>query len=577
MPWTIKGTSATTPATVGGVVHGLDVTARTFDELNLSAAKLEFQSLAMDTLRWTAGTTNARGAGTIVPEIGQVVELLLDGVRKFRGHAVSPRIGMTSLAVEVVGPWWWMQEIQLTDDRTDDDGGIEERVQFRFPAGDLGDMIKGLIDRMIALGVPIARGPVAAMGPVTQVTLNNMSCANALTALMSRCPDAVAYFDYEPFPPKLKIARRNGADAMPDLGFEVGVDAVTLDGQGLNPRQDLKISWLRVNYMGRHATTKRAQYKRQTSSGARVAGEWIIQTTAGPEIVQTLPIDEGESMKLQTSSGASDNYVASHDDELSILLREYGINGEVRDSLKVYYDAGSTRYSKTISFAPFRVADTAGSTSKPIGKLYVINDTQMPDWAVKQFNAIPVIISGTWVGYEDRAGSAQWSTAFENWRQGAWQTGYGLAASTGTLFRYYYARKFSVQAWMIDDAFPIKTVVYKNPKYTFETPPAGMANFLREAQNWTPWEGSFEIVADEMTGANLLGRAINLAGTHKDCDTMRTTAKSLAYDLMRKRQIWTLGAPARIDFKTAVGRIQTSPPDNIIQLGHRTTISRWCG
>ena len=74
MSWIIKGEAGKT----------LDATARSFADLNISGCLLKFQSLAYDQLTWQAGTLNASGAGTIVPDYGQIVELWWNSTRKFR-------------------------------------------------------------------------------------------------------------------------------------------------------------------------------------------------------------------------------------------------------------------------------------------------------------------------------------------------------------------------------------------------------------------------------------------------------------------------------------------------------------
>ncbi|MEI6674274.1 MAG: hypothetical protein WCO57_03755 [Verrucomicrobiota bacterium] len=121
MAWLLKGESSKT----------LDATSRSLASLNLSSAVLKFQSLANDTFTWTADTTAATGAGTIIPDFGQVVELYWDSTRKFRGHVTSVKVGMRQIAVEISGPWWWMERTNLTEVQTDATGAIS-----RFLGGD---------------------------------------------------------------------------------------------------------------------------------------------------------------------------------------------------------------------------------------------------------------------------------------------------------------------------------------------------------------------------------------------------------------------------------------------------------
>lgn len=192
--WYIKGEAG----------KALDATLRTLETLRVSSCVLKFQSLASDTLAWTAAADNATGTGTIVPEVGQVVELWLDSVRKFKGWAVMPRIGMNSVAVTVEGPWWWMSRIMLTQDQTDAVGSNVERPSMILagatPTSYLGlsANIATIIGRAITNGCPFAldTNKIATTYDVPRITLANMDCGSALAELMRWVPDAVAWFDY---------------------------------------------------------------------------------------------------------------------------------------------------------------------------------------------------------------------------------------------------------------------------------------------------------------------------------------------------------------------------------------------
>ena len=164
----------------------MDATVRSLESLRINTATLRFQSLADDSFTFTARTDDATGAGTIVPDYGQVIELFKDGARKFRGHVTRPRVGMNSITVEAQGPWWWLTRTDLTSTQTDGTGASAERAKYVFATGPLATMITNLIDRAIAspASVPMIRGTVAAMYDFTRVTLSNMSIADALTYLM---------------------------------------------------------------------------------------------------------------------------------------------------------------------------------------------------------------------------------------------------------------------------------------------------------------------------------------------------------------------------------------------------------
>src|SRR5262245_57794479 len=111
MSWTIKGQAG----------KAMNATARTLEDLNIAdVCALEFQSLGEDSLSWTAKTEDATGSGTIIPEVGQTVELLdYMGDRVFKGHVALPAVGISTVSVKAVGPWWWMERIALSGNTVD--------------------------------------------------------------------------------------------------------------------------------------------------------------------------------------------------------------------------------------------------------------------------------------------------------------------------------------------------------------------------------------------------------------------------------------------------------------------------
>ncbi len=571
MAWTIKGEAG----------KAMDATLRSPETLRMSSGVLEFQSLAADTFKWTAITDNATGAGPIIPEVGQKVSLYKDGVRKFYGWAMRPKLSGNAVQVEVQGPWWWMEKIYLTSTQTDASGGTADRVQYVFDPvdKDLRTMILALLDRGITNGVPMLRGTgtqIAAMYPFTRITLSNMTIAAALVKLLARVPDAVAWFDYstDGENPKLKIARRNGADAATDLAFLVGTDAVT--GVDLSPRLDLEIKQVRLDYMDRHPVTTKPRFQKQDSSGSLVTGKLQILSISGPEIVNFLPLDSFDQAAIQTVADLYDTATArTRDTTLAALVKQYGyVPGSPGSFIRTY--SGSTGIgletglasnyvsANTYSFPSLSVQRDNGQylTAAELAGKYLVISEGLPDWAINQYGGVKVTIAGTWTALE----SSPWSQAFEALRSGALGSGGGTFFSITGPYYSWTARLFSYQAVLVNTLFKTRTTIYKAADYTFINPPAGMASGLRIAQDWVPWQGKFTVAADDVSASNQLGRTINLTGGPTACATMRALLKSQSYDLLAKTVTYQLGAPARIDFATAVGRVPTSPQDVIVKL-----------
>lgn len=564
MSWTIKGETGKT----------LDATARALASgLNISACVLKFQSLASDTLVWTADTTAATGAGTIIPDFGQVVELFWNSDRKFKGHVTGIKVGTRQISVTVEGPWWWMERTNLTSSILPYSGAdgvtagqtAAERAQYVFPTQSLATSIAALIARAITNGVPMTAGSVAAMYDVPQMTLSEMSAGNALATLMAWCPDAIAWFDYSGTTPVLNIARRGGVAA---VTYTLGTDAVEI-GE-IVPRMDLQVARNELHYVTRNATTGKPAWASQ-ASGTDAAGKRQIVTISGPEIADFLPRDDFDSVTVQTANAAiSAALVAQRDAGLSAIVRTYGyLPGTIADYINYYvtsYDPGA--YNNRALFTrwfPVRytITDDAGTIIPTSSSKKLVISGDIPEWAMTLLNGIRVQITGTWVATNT---SGVYSDVEKAIQLGGFGFMGGWVYQTGTDTYYISGRSFSISGILIDDAYLTPTPIYKPWDYTYLTPPANLASNLVTAQNWIPWEGPVTLVADDVTGTNLLPYKYNLANGITPCAIMDALAKSCSHDIFRGRTTIDLGAPARLDFGTLVSRVRQDPKDNIVYL-----------
>jgi hypothetical protein len=545
MSWTLKGATG----------EPLDATARSLESLRIESAVVRFQSLAEDTLTWTAATEDAAGTGTIVPRIGQVVELWRDAVRVFRGHAVAPKVGMKNIAVTVQGPWWWLDRIALTSDQTDATGTTAERATYVFATGSLKTRLETLIDRAIANGAPIRRGTVAAMFDVPHATVAERSCAAALAEVMQWCPDAVAWFDYSDTSgsglPILNIGRRAGFTA---TTLTIGTDLVEV--ADLSPRLDLEVSRAELSYVTRQAATGKPAWALQ-ASGTAAAGKRQIVTLSGPEITDYLPRDDFATGTLRTapvSNSVQEMYL------FDPMVKEAIANGNTAGFQGSYNGYG---YGTFAGRPPIQCAYTTGFH-------------RILEGAVQEWMKSPD-------GYRNSAGTLLPALTESEWKVQGWAYFYYTSSSgVGNTVTYLAARNRAVWGTIggqtvyavyldytipvIDVSFDSLATLYRNWDYDFLAPPDDLAAELLAAQNWIPWDGTITTVADDVTGANLLAAKYNLAGTLTECATMAALARGCSHDLMRGRTTIELGAPARVDFGTLVSRIRQSPQDNIVYL-----------
>jgi hypothetical protein len=555
MAWYLKGEAGKT----------LDATARLLSALNITSCVLTFQSLAGDSLTWTAATADATGAGTIVPDVGQVVELYWNSTRKFRGHVTAPRMGSKQITITVEGPWWWLDRTNLTQVQTDATGATAERASYVFESQSLATSIAALIARAITNGVPMTAGTVATMFDVPKITLTEQSCANALATLLSWCPDALTWFDYSTSPPTLNVTRRGAVSA---VTYTVGTDAVEI-GE-LSPRLDLEVARNEIHYVTRNATTGKPAWASQ-ASGTDVAGKRQIVTVSGPEIVDYLPKDDFETYDAQTAATyISAALVAQRDPGLKAIATTWGaVPGNIYDRFGSYYTsyapgAYNGRALQYKTFDPLTILDSAGKAVAGMAGKFLLLTTDPPEWAMTLLGGIPVTITGTWLAY-NTTGIAV-GTAESGIAAGGSAEMVGWVSATSTEHYYIAYRKFSINAVLITDQYAALTTIYKPWDYTYVTPPAGLAAALVAAQAWVPWEGPLTLVADDCSGDNLLPYKYNLAAALTPCATMAALAKGISHDLQRGRTTIDLGAPARVDFGSLVSRVRSEPKDNIVYL-----------
>lgn len=567
----------------GETGKAMDATKRSLESLNVTSCVVKYQSLEVDTLTWTAATADATGAGTIVPARGQVVRLYQDTTdRRFYGWVTGVKIGAKAVTIEVSNAFWWMKRIYLDSTQTAPGGGTDTRVKYIFATGDLRTSLLALLDRGITNGVPMLRGTgteMAAMYPFVKATLSNMTIAAALVRMMSRVPDAGTWMDYsdDAALPKLKIFRRNGADATADVAITIGTD--TVERLEISPREDLEVARVELPYMYREAVTGKAKFGKQTDGTAAVAKVQIV-TISGPEIVESLPKEDFQSAVVTTLAGFTPSAanVADGDSQLAAIKRQYGIQGSVASQVVTY--TGATPFIQNFPPLGF-TADPpdAAHTTRLNAMIYYLTIPAylcfcaLPAWVAEQYDALDVTISGTWIAlWYSSAGP--WDAGFKALQAGA-VTGAGYFNPYNDLYGAWLARPFSLRAKLLaskvgyaqNPPWTTPTTVYKKWDFDFLNPPAGMAAGLRAAQAWVPWEGEIGVADDSFPTSNELAKTVNVIGSLTECATMRAMQKGLTYDLLRGRKTRSLGAPARVDLGTAMGRVQVNPQDVVEYVG----------
>jgi len=389
--WTIQGETG----------KAWDATAQTLAYRKASGATVSFRSLSPDdlTLRIEADDLTTYTA----PELGQTIVLYRSGTRFFTGIVTNIKTsGNQSLSVVVSGPWWWLERINYVTTQTDGTGATSSRITGVFgtaPSGtNLKTAIELAIDTSVSLGAPIANiaggSTVATYFDIPRVTLNQSTCAEVLTELIRLVPDTMAYFDYSTATPTMHVTRRGVATTRT---LTLGSDPI--GSFDINPIYEMKVDQVVLPYVERD-TLGRTKFATQ-SSGTPATGRVQVITMSGPELDTFLPNDLFDTQPVRTYS-TLETFVLASDRQFD-NAKDIGLTTE----LVINNSATTFNYYSSIAGignSSFLVSQTIpatiylGEDGEPVDPtgLFFLTPDQVSDWAIDDFDLIPVVASGTW-------------------------------------------------------------------------------------------------------------------------------------------------------------------------------------
>jgi hypothetical protein len=554
--WTIQGQTGKT----------LDATVRTLAAIGAVTPRVVFRSLAADTLTWSVVLDGLAPGSEIIPELGQDVTMLRSGVRCFCGTVAGVRQTGRVVTVTVSNAWWWLERVFLASPETDGTGATGTRATYALPAQSLTDSFEDLANAAIALGVPMQLGSLATTFSAPELRLNQMSFAQALAEVARVTPDLVTWFDYSVAGlPALRTARRL-------TGTPVTIDAEVVEAVDLNPLTELQLSRVDIPYLVRSATGAK-QFALQTAGTAAAGvpgGRVQLLTVSGDEMDTFLPQDLLDTVAVQSFLWSDVANIHLYDPAIVSMIAsngpfKAGAIASVRGALTVYYGMSNDKVPEVIWFAPKAVRADSG-VALPAGTRYwVTTGAPLPEWAVAELGAVEVTITATFV-VEEPTSTAGWSPLFSAMMSGA-QWG-GPTWTNGDQNDddqwYWLARPVTIKAWLIDTAYATLTDVYRPADYGFAFPPAGFAAGLLAAQNYVPYEGSIEMMAEEAGATRYLGSPINVSHALPAAASMAAMLSSEEWDLESGATTLTLGPPARFSYRDLVNRMRGSSNDNII-------------
>lgn len=563
----------------GEAGKALDASSRFLGaDLLATNATLRFESLESDVLQWTCRTESLTASETILPDVGQKVELWSadNSTRYFRGHVTQARLQNYGVQVVVEGPWQWLVKTDVSSSQTLET--TQDRPTIIFEQDQLDANITALLNRAIALQLPIGIGEITSAYAVPKLQLSTITFADALAELMRWAPDSVGWWDYSGSgTPTFNFSRRA---TMPVREYTIGT--APLSDFDLTGRPDLVPSRVEIKYIERQIDQRPALAEQ--SSGPAFPGRVQTIGVSGTEFDTFLPADNYESYIGKTQIIGTSAITATIPE---VIQSRETFNGFPSDSQVTVSTGGS--YQETTT----NPAYSFGWQKKPlppaysitnanpndvddgISRPYLVTTELRPEWAASLYeNARKVIISGTLYSFQVYFNASnqfvynepEWSKAF-NWTR--INTAYvgtpppgGERNSNPTYV--LNTLPFSFEAYITSSNIPNPITIYKPQDYDYTAPPSGLAESLLTCQSFIPYEGSMRLQSNEIGSLkNLLSYKFNVAGAHAGLESAGALPRAVTYDLSTQSIDIEVGSPTRFDFSTLGAKLRPTPQTNI--------------
>ena len=548
-------------------------------------ASLRFENLGPDVLTWTCRTESITAGETIIPDVGQRVELwnAAGSARYFRGWVTQARSTNYGVQVVVEGPWQWLQKIDITSSLTS--VSTDTRPTITFNEATVTSNITALLTRAIALNAPIAIGTIASTFTIPKLQLSMMTCADVLAELMRWVPDCVGWWDYNGSgTPTFNLSRRGGMSA---TSYAVGTSPlVDFD---LTGRPDLVPARVEVKFIERTAAGL-PEYKTQ-ADGTAATGRVQVIGLSGKELDTFLPPDDYESYTATTANAddtlsgtrirllpmipevvASRTQFSGRPNATDVILA----NGETITLRTSTSGVGTRVYPQPA--LQFLNPETGIAISR-VGKRFV-SSAEPPEWAssvfantekVRIIGRIYKIVESTLLDINGQNGIdapniENWAVAFP-WSSQLLLTGfYPSTTILGYPWArvYLYALDFELDTILTTSPNVLPLTIYKPQDYDYLAPPVSLATNLLAVQGFTPYDGSVRLQANSLGSLlNYLQYKINITGAHSGLSTAGALVRATTYDLASQSIDLEIGAPSRFNFSTLGGKVRQTPQTNI--------------
>jgi hypothetical protein len=369
--------------------------------------------------------------------------------------------------------------------------------------------------------------------------------------------------------------------------------ATTIDATGgtvtevsLNPMVELEVSRVELPYVTRDVQG-RTQFATQTfGTASSPLPKTQILTVSGPELDTFLPNNLFDSYDIKTVAASSaTDFVLERAGSLKEIAAEYKLAKlpllmNTTGSSFQYYDLRSSTSTNnpnarllTANKRPVPSFKGVDGTIYSSSTYKIVTTDSPPEWLKE--DGTPVLIEATFSGSLYYLHNYDLNYGGTRYLKPAWYDSVGFHQDTfgpglytqpnagggEVMVSWFY---FSIPCFITPTAYATTTTLYRAADYTFIAPPAGLAQFLKESQDFTPYEGQISTVEQDVGATRYRGTKVSVTNSLSEYSSIAALVAAESLDIKSGTTTISLGQPPRYDYRTLVDRIRKTSQDNIV-------------
>jgi len=397
---------------------------------------------------------------------GANVTIYRDGVKWFYGRCNTMPVAGDGNAeghtYEIVGPWWWLEQIVYQQDWKlwDPSAGAlvtkkkSRVILFQQADGtviDSGAQVEDTLDYAIALGAPITRGTIELAVNLPMEEVLDISCAEVIRRCMRWSPEFVAWFDYTTATPTLHI---RAPSSLGTLSYNCVTDDARQSIQ-IRPRYDLQVPGVTIHY-------------ERTNTVDGVGYETFEEDTAG---TTTDPRSVVATIEL---AGSNTNYLRQR-----IETEDWPTSLNDKTWWKAHHPALAETLDADLTITDAKIQETGGAPSGLYPRILL--EGQLQDWMDVEYTTYNVVAT---VAVVKKVGAA---IVKQEKNQ---QLSFTIVATDAET----------------------KTYTGLADSESAEDTPTGLAAKFYASWGRLHYEGTWGMVSEDVPAGTLMGNIINLTG-----------------------------------------------------------------